>query len=220
MGGKTHGAEGLIADRVRRPGRAAAIARPRPGVPIDDHAGPSGGGRASACARRTSRHVLAERPPVPWFEVHSENYFADGGPALAALDRIRADYPLSLHGVGLSLGSTDPLAARISRSSRALDRARRAGARLRASVLERRRRPALQRPAAAARTPTRRSPTSCARVARGAGLPRARDRWSRTFRRTSPSPTRRCPNGNSSPPSRGARAAGCCSTSTTSTSTR
>ena len=53
--------------------------------------------------------VLAERPPVPWFEVHSENYFADGGSALAALDRIRADYPLALHGVGLSLGSTDPL---------------------------------------------------------------------------------------------------------------
>ena len=53
--------------------------------------------------------VLAERPPVPWFEVHGENYFADGGPAMAALDRIRADYPISLHGVGLSLGSTDPL---------------------------------------------------------------------------------------------------------------
>lgn len=56
------------------------------------------------------RHVLATRPRVPWFEVHSENYFADGGPAPAALDRIRADYPLSLHGVGLSLGSTDALA--------------------------------------------------------------------------------------------------------------
>jgi uncharacterized protein (UPF0276 family) len=55
-------------------------------------------------------HVRAERPSVAWFEVHSENYFADGGPALAALHRIRADYPLSLHGVGLSLGSTDPLA--------------------------------------------------------------------------------------------------------------
>jgi uncharacterized protein len=54
-------------------------------------------------------HVLANLPPVPWFEVHSENYFADGGPALAALDRIRTDYPLALHGVGLSLGSTDPL---------------------------------------------------------------------------------------------------------------
>ncbi|MET0204363.1 MAG: DUF692 domain-containing protein [Casimicrobiaceae bacterium] len=55
------------------------------------------------------REVLASRPAVPWFEVHSENYFADGGTALAALDRIRGDYPVSLHGVGMSLGSTDPL---------------------------------------------------------------------------------------------------------------
>jgi len=55
------------------------------------------------------RDVLATRPAVAWFEVHSENYFADGGPALATLDRVRADYPLSLHGVGLSLASTDPL---------------------------------------------------------------------------------------------------------------
>ena len=55
------------------------------------------------------RQVQVERPRVAWFEVHSENYFAEGGPALAALDRIRADYPLSLHGVGMSLGSTDPL---------------------------------------------------------------------------------------------------------------
>ena len=55
------------------------------------------------------RHVLEQRPAVAWFEVHSENYFADGGPDLAALDRIRADYPLALHGVGLSLGSADPL---------------------------------------------------------------------------------------------------------------
>jgi len=55
------------------------------------------------------RDVLAERPLVEWFEVHSENYYADGGPALTALERIRADYPLSLHGVGMSLGSADPL---------------------------------------------------------------------------------------------------------------
>ena len=55
------------------------------------------------------RQVRDERPAVPWLEVHSENYYADGGPALAALLRIRADYPLSLHGVGMSLGSTDPL---------------------------------------------------------------------------------------------------------------
>ena len=55
------------------------------------------------------RHVLDARPAVPWFEVHSENYFADGGPALANLERIRRDYPVALHGVGLSLGSADPL---------------------------------------------------------------------------------------------------------------
>ncbi len=55
--------------------------------------------------------VRAERPPIGWFEVHSENYFVDGGPALAALDAIRAEYPVSLHGVGLSLGSADPLDA-------------------------------------------------------------------------------------------------------------
>jgi uncharacterized protein len=55
------------------------------------------------------RAFLDGRPPVAWLEVHSENYFAAGGPGHAALERIRTDYPLSLHGVGLSLGSTDPL---------------------------------------------------------------------------------------------------------------
>ncbi len=55
------------------------------------------------------REVLDRRPAVAWFEVHSENYFADGGPDVAALARIRADYPVALHGVGLSLGSVDPL---------------------------------------------------------------------------------------------------------------
>jgi hypothetical protein len=63
---------------------------------------------ASACGRNVAQ-VRAERPRVAWLEVHSENYYADGGPALAALDDIRRDYPLSLHGVGMSLGSTDPL---------------------------------------------------------------------------------------------------------------
>ncbi|HUH93337.1 MAG TPA: DUF692 domain-containing protein [Casimicrobiaceae bacterium] len=53
--------------------------------------------------------VRRERPTVAWFEVHAENYFVEGGPALAALDAIRADYPIALHGVGLSLGSADAL---------------------------------------------------------------------------------------------------------------
>ncbi|MEA3108188.1 MAG: uncharacterized protein QOI88_2793 [Gammaproteobacteria bacterium] len=54
-------------------------------------------------------HVLSESPDVAWFEAHSENYFTDGGSHVECLSRIRAHYPLSLHGVGLSLGSTDPL---------------------------------------------------------------------------------------------------------------
>jgi len=53
--------------------------------------------------------VLDERPPIPWFEVHSENLFAAGGSLHEAMRQIRVDYPLSLHGVGLSLGSADAL---------------------------------------------------------------------------------------------------------------
>jgi uncharacterized protein (UPF0276 family) len=54
-------------------------------------------------------HVLAARPPVPWFEVHSENYFIEGGPAIDSLMRVRERHPISLHGVGLALGSCTPL---------------------------------------------------------------------------------------------------------------
>ncbi len=53
--------------------------------------------------------VLAATPPTAWFEAHSENYFADGGSHVECLSRIRENYPLSLHGVGMSLGSADPL---------------------------------------------------------------------------------------------------------------
>jgi uncharacterized protein len=55
------------------------------------------------------REVAETRPPVSWWEVHSENYFGDGGAPHYYLERIRAAYPLSLHGVGLSLGSADAL---------------------------------------------------------------------------------------------------------------
>lgn len=55
------------------------------------------------------RQVLDETPQVAWFEVHSENFFADGGPALETLSALRARYPVSLHGVGMSLGTTDRL---------------------------------------------------------------------------------------------------------------
>ena len=53
--------------------------------------------------------LARSRPALSFLEVHSENYFADGGPSLAWLERFRADHAVSLHGVGLSLGSADPI---------------------------------------------------------------------------------------------------------------
>lgn len=55
------------------------------------------------------RDMLSRRPDVGWLEVHSENYFGDGGQPLYFLERLREHYPVSVHGVGLSLGSTDEL---------------------------------------------------------------------------------------------------------------
>lgn len=55
------------------------------------------------------REILEAPPPVAWMETHPENYFGDGGAPLRVLERIRSRYPLSFHGVGLSLGSTDPI---------------------------------------------------------------------------------------------------------------
>ncbi|MBU6478090.1 MAG: DUF692 domain-containing protein [Xanthomonadaceae bacterium] len=66
--------------------------------------------------------VLCERPGIAWLETHSENLFAAGGRLQSALERIRADYPLSLHGVGLSLGSADRLdAAHLQRLAALVD---------------------------------------------------------------------------------------------------
>lgn len=53
--------------------------------------------------------LLRRLPSLALVEVHSENYFGLGGLPLQTLDQVRAHYPLSLHGVGLSLGSTQPL---------------------------------------------------------------------------------------------------------------
>lgn len=49
-------------------------------------------------------HVLTARPATAWFEVHPENYLGHG-PSAAVLERVRSDYPISLHATGLSLGS-------------------------------------------------------------------------------------------------------------------
>ncbi|MCP5423949.1 MAG: DUF692 domain-containing protein [Gammaproteobacteria bacterium] len=58
------------------------------------------------------REMLETLPPVGWLEAHPENFFAVGGKHLHYLEQLRAHYPLSLHGVGLSIGSTDPLNTR------------------------------------------------------------------------------------------------------------
>ena len=52
--------------------------------------------------------ILETKPHVDWFEVLSENYMIPGGKPLHYLDRIRADYPVVMHGVSLSIGSTTP----------------------------------------------------------------------------------------------------------------
>jgi uncharacterized protein (UPF0276 family) len=55
------------------------------------------------------QEILDTRPAVNWFEVLTENYIGDGGMPLYHLDQISARYPVTLHGVGMSLGSSDPL---------------------------------------------------------------------------------------------------------------
>lgn len=53
--------------------------------------------------------ILSHKPLVDWFEILSENYMIPGGRPLYYLDKIREHYPIVMHGVSMSLGSTDPL---------------------------------------------------------------------------------------------------------------
>lgn len=55
------------------------------------------------------REVLGAQPDIGFFEVHAENYMVAGGPFHHFLGLIREQYPLSLHGVGLSIGAEGPL---------------------------------------------------------------------------------------------------------------
>jgi len=66
--------------------------------------------------------IVERRPAIGWLEVHAENYMG-GGPAVRAIERLRADYPLSIHGVGLSLGSAEGIsAAHLERLARLVER--------------------------------------------------------------------------------------------------
>ncbi len=55
------------------------------------------------------REILENLPSVPWFEVLTDNYLGEGGQPLVYLERVRAEYPVTFHGVGMSLGSCEPL---------------------------------------------------------------------------------------------------------------
>src|SRR6266567_3788741 len=66
--------------------------------------------------------VTESRPDIAWMEVHTENYMGGGTP-LRYLDAVRRDFPISLHGVGLSLGSAEGLdAAHLERIRRVAER--------------------------------------------------------------------------------------------------
>src|SRR5690606_28467321 len=54
-------------------------------------------------------YILEHWPAVDWFEIISENFMDSGGRPRHVLDRIAARYPIVMHGVSLSIGSTDPL---------------------------------------------------------------------------------------------------------------
>lgn len=62
------------------------------------------------------------RPAVDWFEVLTENYMVPGGKPLHFLDRVRERFPVAMHGVSLSIGSTDPLDHRYLAELKALVR--------------------------------------------------------------------------------------------------
>lgn len=74
--------------------------------------------------REHCKALLADPSPVDFVEIHAENFMSDGGPNLALLDRIAETWPLSIHGVGLSLGGEAPLdRAHLLRLRRLIDRA-------------------------------------------------------------------------------------------------
>ena len=80
--------------------------------------------RAGTCLKAEHYQSAVEHAgPGTWFEVHAENTMGDGGPSHRWLDRVRRDSPLSLHGVGMSIGSERGLDPRhLDRLARAVER--------------------------------------------------------------------------------------------------
>lgn len=84
-----------------------------PDLPLPVHTGlTSLPRRAGVCLKpQHYAEILEHRPDVGWFEVHAENYLGAGGPPLHYLEKIRQQYALSIHGVGMSIGSADGIDA-------------------------------------------------------------------------------------------------------------
>ncbi len=78
-------------------------------IPLQSQANPIPAHAGIGLRQPHYQDILEKLPAIHWLEIHSENYFVAGGKLLYLLEKIRAHYPLSLHGVGLSLGSTDEL---------------------------------------------------------------------------------------------------------------
>jgi uncharacterized protein len=66
-------------------------------------------GRGLGLRREHFGHIMETRPAVDWFEVITENFMVPGGNPRRVLAAVRQDYPVVLHGVSLSIASTDPL---------------------------------------------------------------------------------------------------------------
>ena len=83
---------------------------------------PSGAPLGFGLGLRTNHYdeILSATPRIDWFEAVSENYLVPGGRPLQMLERIRARFPVVLHGVSMSIGSTDPLDMAYLRQLKAL----------------------------------------------------------------------------------------------------
>lgn len=88
------------------------MSTPPPQPPSSAHTSWPSPGPAKAGVGLRHPHMsdfASGQPDITWVEIHSENFFAPGGPRIAQLEAVRRHYDLSCHGVGLSLGSADGL---------------------------------------------------------------------------------------------------------------
>src|SRR5438128_7172728 len=92
----------------RLPNSSAAALAERPVQSAKESAKPPFLGFGLGLRAQHYDEILNGNPPIDWFEVISENYMLPGGQPLRVLERIRARYPVVMHGVSLSIASTAP----------------------------------------------------------------------------------------------------------------